>query len=88
MICRTAFKAIVTITFLIGLSCGALAQNGDKAVVQPLPFVSPIFGDNMVLATRQEQTPSGAGPIPATRFGSKSQASTRSGVAGPIAAGR
>ncbi len=56
MICRTAFKAIVAIAFLFALSCGVLAQNGDKAAVQPLPFVSPIFGDNMVLQRGKTNT--------------------------------
>jgi sialate O-acetylesterase len=46
---RPALKAIAATAFLLSLHCGALAQNDLKAGVQPLPFVSPIFGDNMVL---------------------------------------
>src|SRR5579859_221991 len=31
------------------LNCGAVAQAGPGTAAKPLPFVSPIFGDNMVL---------------------------------------
>ncbi|HEV2233322.1 MAG TPA: sialate O-acetylesterase [Terriglobia bacterium] len=31
------------------LNCGAVAQAGSGTAAKPLPFVSPIFGDNMVL---------------------------------------
>ena len=56
MIRRTALKAIVAIAFLLSLSCCALAQNDPIAAIQSLPFVSPIFGDNMVLQRGKANT--------------------------------
>ena len=59
MIRRTALNAIIAIGFLLALSLGALAQNDVKPAIQRLPFVSPIFGDNMVLQRGKVNTISG-----------------------------
>jgi sialate O-acetylesterase len=40
--------AAITIT-VFALVCGVLAQTPSAIAAKPLPFVSPIFGDNMVL---------------------------------------
>ena len=56
MILRTSLKAIAATALLLSLHCGALAQNDPKAAVQPLPFVSPVFGDNMVLQRGKANT--------------------------------
>ncbi len=49
MIYRRAFKAITAVTLLLSLHCAVLAQGSPEASAKPLPFVSPMFGDNMVL---------------------------------------
>ena len=56
MIFRTALKRLVAIAFLLSLSSVAFAQGDRKAGTQPLPFVSPIFGDNMVLQRGKTNT--------------------------------
>ena len=53
---RPALKAIAATALLLSLHCGALAQNDLKAAVQPLPFVSLVFGDNMVLQRGKANT--------------------------------
>src|SRR5208283_4517350 len=53
---RPALKAIAATAFLLSLHGGALAQNDLKAAIQPLPFVSPLFGDNMVLQRGKANT--------------------------------
>ncbi len=53
---RPALKAIAATALLLSLHCGALAQIDPKARVQPLPFVSPVFGDNMVLQRGKANT--------------------------------
>lgn len=49
MIYNRALKPITTAGFLFLLHSAAVAQNVPKATTEPLPFVSPIFGDNMVM---------------------------------------
>jgi sialate O-acetylesterase len=56
MIFRTLLKAIAISAIVLSLHGGAWAQNDAKAALQPLPFLSPIFGDNMVLQRGQENT--------------------------------
>lgn len=56
MIYRRALKAITAPAFLLSLLYSALAQNAPEAVAKPLPFVSPIFGDNMVLQRGKPNT--------------------------------
>lgn len=41
--------AAAAVGMLLAPPCSSLAQNASPAAVKPLPFVSPIFGDNMVL---------------------------------------
>ena len=48
MISKRVVKGITVAAFLLGLHFRSSAQNA-VAAVKPLPFVSPIFGDNMVL---------------------------------------
>ena len=56
MILRTSLKLIAATALLLSLHGGALAQNDLKAAIQPLPFVSPLFGDNMVLQRGKANT--------------------------------
>lgn len=49
MIKRFALIAIAAAALLFSPHGSAFAQNAPAATVNPLPFVSPIFGDNMVL---------------------------------------
>ena len=49
MIRRQAFVVITAIAFLFAPQGSALAQNTLPAAAKPLPLLSPIFGDNMVL---------------------------------------
>lgn len=46
---RQALKAITAVAWLLFLHCTVVAQNAREGAVKPLPFVSPIFGDNMVM---------------------------------------
>src|SRR5690242_16227489 len=48
MICKHARMATV-VAMLQFLLCVALAQSAPKVAPKPLPIISPIFGDNMVL---------------------------------------
>ena len=56
MIRRRAVVALLAAGFLFSLHCAAFAQNTPEAAVKPLPFVSPIFGDNMVLQRGKANT--------------------------------
>jgi sialate O-acetylesterase len=61
MIHRCIRAAIATATLLITTELGAFAQPtpgqaGPGATSKPLPFVSPIFGDNMVLQRGKPDT--------------------------------
>ena len=49
MIYRRVVKGITVAAFLLCLHFSASAQNAAEPAAKPLPFVSPIFGDNMVL---------------------------------------
>ena len=49
MIRRCALIALAATRLLLFGSCCALAQNATETSAKTLPFVSPIFGDNMVL---------------------------------------
>ena len=53
---RRALKAIAVGGFLVSLQCSLLAQNARESAAAPLPFVSPIFGDNMVLQRGKADT--------------------------------
>ncbi len=56
MIFRTFTKAIAASAILLSLHFVASAQNDPKATVQSLPFVSSLFGDNMVLQRGKTNT--------------------------------
>lgn len=56
MIHRAALNAVAASAVLLSLYCGALAQNPSEGSVKPLPFISPIFGDNMVLQRGKANT--------------------------------
>src|SRR5579863_8577049 len=50
MICRRSFLIAAAVGLLVAPGRAPLAQNASQAAApQPLPLVSPIFGDNMVL---------------------------------------
>ena len=49
MICRRSLMAVTAIALSLSLPGVALAQGLPEAPVKSLPFLSPIFGDNMVL---------------------------------------
>jgi sialate O-acetylesterase len=56
MIRRIGVLLIVVAGFLLVPHCGAFAQEAPQAAAKPLPFVSPIFGDNMVLQRGKANT--------------------------------
>ena len=56
MIRKFVCIAIVAISFFLSFSCLASTQNYAQAAPKPLPFVSPIFGDNMVLQRGKPNT--------------------------------
>jgi len=51
-------RLVLLMTVAAGLliAPGAAAQNAPQAAAKPLPFVSPIFGDDMVLQRCKENT--------------------------------
>lgn len=49
MICRCSLIAVVAVALSLSLHGVAVAQGSGEAPVKSLPFLSPIFGDNMVL---------------------------------------
>ena len=55
MICRRSFRSIIAVTFSLSLAV-AHAQSLPPSPAKPLPFVSPIFGDNMVLQRGKANT--------------------------------
>jgi len=56
MIRRIAVLAIVAVGLLSAPLYGATVQSTPAAAAKPLPFVSPIFGDNMVLQRGKANT--------------------------------
>jgi len=56
MIHRRALGGVLLARLFLSLHCAAFAQNAPEAAVKPLPFVSPIFGDNMVLQRGKANT--------------------------------
>jgi len=75
MIPRKPLIGLIAVGLLLSLAHSASAQNPPKPALKPLPFVSTIFGDNMVLQRGKKNTIWGWSEL-ATRFGSKLQAST------------
>src|SRR5689334_11307873 len=53
---RNTLLAITAVGLLLAAQCTAWAQNAPDSFVKPLPFVSPIFGDNMVLQRGKANT--------------------------------
>jgi len=56
MIHRYALIVVTAVVFLLAPQGSALAQNAPAAVPKPLPLISPIFGDNMVLQRGEVNT--------------------------------
>jgi len=56
VISRKTLFLLVAVGFLLSLACSALAQNPPGPTLKPLPFVSTIFGDNMVLQRGKKNT--------------------------------
>ena len=56
MIRRAVVSMMVIAGALLVPHCGAQAQQLQQAAAKPLPFVSPIFGDNMVLQRDKPNT--------------------------------
>jgi len=53
---RIVLLMTVAAGLLPGPHCGAATQSASEAATKPLPFVSPIFGDNMVLERGKPNT--------------------------------
>lgn len=49
MIPKRAVAVVTTAAFFLLPPCLTAAQNASSATVHPLPLLSPIFGDNMLL---------------------------------------
>ena len=56
MIYRNALVAIITAGLVLLPPSSALDQNAPETAAKPLPFVSPIFGNNMVLQRDKANT--------------------------------
>ena len=56
MIRRSAFVLAAAVALLLSARSDVLAQNAAQTAAKPLPFVSPIFGDNMVLQRGKKNT--------------------------------
>jgi len=56
MIPRVVLLVVVVTGLLLAPYSSAAAQSAPEATVKPLPFVSPIFGDNMVLQRGKANT--------------------------------
>jgi sialate O-acetylesterase len=56
VISRKTLFLLVAVGFLLSLACSALAQNPPGPTLKSLPFVSTIFGDNMVLQRGKKNT--------------------------------
>ena len=56
MVRRVVLSTFVAAGFLLTSYCSAVAQDAPQPAAKPLPFVSPIFGDNMVLQRGKANT--------------------------------
>ena len=56
MIPRKPLILFIAVALPLSLACRALAQSPPERVLRPLPFVSTIFGDNMVLQRGKKNT--------------------------------
>jgi sialate O-acetylesterase len=82
MIPRKPLIGIIAAGFLLSLACSALAQSPPEPALKPLPFVSPIFGDNMVLQ-RGKENPLWGWSEPGDKIRVEIADKIASGVAGP-----
>ncbi len=82
MISRKLLGRIVVAGFLLALACDVFAQSAPEMAPKPLPLVSPIFGDNMVLQRGKENTIWGWSD-PGDKVGVEISGKHASGVAGP-----
>ncbi len=53
---KSLILLLVAVGFVVSLSCLAFAQSPPEPTLKPLPFVSTIFGDNMVLQRGKKNT--------------------------------
>ncbi len=56
MIHRYGLIVVAAVAFLFAAPGTALPQNAQESAGKPLPLISPIFGDNMVLQRGKENT--------------------------------
>ena len=82
MISRKPLVHIIAAGFLLALACSAFAQSPPGLVLKPLPFISPIFGDNMVLQRGKKNTIWGWSD-PGDKVRVEISGKHASGVAGP-----
>jgi len=79
---RKCALIVVVVGFLLSLQFSAVAQNAAEAPAKPLPFVSTIFGDNMVMQRGKANTIWGWSD-PGDQVQVEIAGKTASGVAGP-----
>jgi len=82
MIPRKTRILVIAVGSLFSLACRALAQNSPEPALRPLPFVSMIFGDNMVLQRGKKNTIWGWSD-PGDKVRVEISGKHSSGVAGP-----
>ncbi|MGA7895058.1 MAG: sialate O-acetylesterase, partial [Candidatus Sulfotelmatobacter sp.] len=82
MIPRKALVLVIAVGSLLLLSCSTLAQNPPEPTPTRLPFVSTIFGDNMVLQRGKKNTIWGWSD-PGDKVRVEISGKHASGVAGP-----
>jgi sialate O-acetylesterase len=82
MIPRNSLILLVAVGFLFSLSCVAFGQSPPEPTLKPLPFVSTIFGDNMVLQRGKKSTIWGWSD-PGDKVRVEISGKHASGVAGP-----
>ncbi len=56
MIPRKLRILVIAVGSLLSLACMAFGQSPSQPALKPLPFVSTIFGDNMVLQRGRKNT--------------------------------
>jgi len=82
MIARKPLVGIIAAGLLLALACSAFAQSPPLPAAKSLPFVSPIFGDNMVLQ-RGKENPMWGWSEPGDKIRVEVAGKIVSGVAGP-----
>jgi sialate O-acetylesterase len=82
MIRRKPLIGIIAAGLLLSLAHNALAQSSPEPALKPLPFVSTIFGDNMVLQRGKKNIIWGWSE-PGDKIRVKIAGKTASGAAGP-----